>query len=236
MSIKINFPDIGIVKITKKRGLKRLTLSIKPFRIINVTMPYSYSYKKAESFIIEKKDWIISAQKKVSETEKRRTLFTAETNFKTKKRKLVFIPSQKTKIYITNDKITVEYSKNEDLLSPENQDYIRKGIIEALRTEAKEYLPRRTEYLAQKYGFSFNKISVRNAKTRWGSCSGKNNISLNIHLMRLPEHLIDYIILHELCHTVEKNHGKNFWTLLDKVSGNAKSLDKEVRKYSPDIF
>ncbi len=116
------------------------------------------------------------------------------------------------------------------------QEYIRKGIIEALRNEAKNYLPERTDILAQKFGFKYEKVSVRNAKTRWGSCSGKNNISLNIHLMRLPEYLSDYVILHELCHTIEKNHGKKFWTLLDKVTGNAKRLDKELNNYNPNIF
>ncbi len=236
MRKKIIIPDIGVVKITKKRAVKRLTLSIKPFSGINVTIPYSYPFSVAESFVKEKKDWIIKAQKKILQTENQRTLFSPKTKFYTKKRELVFVLSEQTKIYITKTKITVEYEKEENLLSAENQDYIRKGIIEALRFEAKEYLPERTEYLAIKYGFECEKVTVRNAKTRWGSCSGKNNISLNIHLMRLPEHLIDYIILHELCHTVEKNHGKHFWALLDSISGNAKGLDKEIKQYNPSIF
>lgn len=236
MSKLINIPNIGIVKITKKRGLKRMTLSIRPFKPVNITIPYSVSYNSAIAFIHEQEEWIIKTQKKISETKDKRTRFTPNTKFKTAEHELVFILSNKTKIHITNTQINVEYFSEEEFSTVEMQNYIRKGIIEALRFEAKKYLPQRTEYLANKHNFKFNKISVRNATTRWGSCSGKNNISLNVHLMRLPEHLIDYIILHELCHTVEKNHGKNFWALLDKVSGNAKALDKEVKQFNPSIF
>jgi len=184
MSKKILIKDIGSVKITRKKGVRRMTLSVKPFSGINVTIPHSFSFKKAESFVLEKKNWIIKAQKKVSATENTRTLFTPKTTFSTKKHELVFVPSMQTKIYIIHGKILVEYTNEKSLLLPENQDYIRKGIIEALRIEAKEYLPKRTEYLAKKHGFKYGKVTVRNAKTRWGSCSGKNNISLNVHLMR----------------------------------------------------
>ncbi len=236
MSKLINLPHIGIIKITKKRGIRRMTLSLRPFKPVNVTIPYSVSYNSAIAFVQEKEEWILKTQKKLSETKDNRTKFNLKTKFKTKERELVLIHSNKTKIHITDTQIKVEYKNESEFQTLEMQDYIRKGIIEALRFEAKKYLPQRTEYLANMHNFKFNKVSVRNASTRWGSCSGKNNISLNIHLMRLPQHLIDYIILHELCHTVEKNHGKNFWALLDKVSGNAKGLDKEVKQYSPNVF
>jgi len=236
MSKEINISEIGIVKITKRRGVKRMTLSVRPFKPISVTIPYSVSFSAAESFVREKKDWIIRNQKKVSAREGKRTRFTAETKFRTRERELVFVLSNKTQISIIKSYIKIEYTGDEELLTNENQDYIRKGIIEALRLEAKSYIPDRTELLAKKFNFNYSKVSVRNAKTRWGSCSGKNNISLNIQLMRLPDFLIDYIILHELCHTVEKNHGKHFWALLDKVSGDAKGMDKALKAYSPSIY
>ena len=90
--------------------------------------------------------------------------------------------------------------------------------------------------LADKFSFQYNKLSLKNIKSRWGSCSRKNNINLSIHLMRLPDHLIDYVILHELIHTVHHNHSAGFWNLLDDASGGAKRLDKELRKYRLSIF
>ncbi len=233
---EIQIPEIGIVKITKKRGVKRMTLSVKQSSVVTMTIPYSVSFRIAENFIKEKKDWIIRSKKKISEKEKQKTTFSSDTVFSTKNHKLVFIKAAKNKIIITPDFIKVFYTTKEIFQTTDFRNYIQMGIIETLRIEAKEYLPERTEYLARKYNFKYSKVSVRNAKTRWGSCSGKNNISLNIHLMRLPEYLSDYVILHELCHTVEKNHGEKFWTLLDKVSGNAKKFDKELKNYSPNIF
>ena len=101
--------------------------------------------------------------------------------------------------------------------------------IEALRKEAKKILPQRLEELAKKHGFKYNKVAIRNAKTRWGSCSYRNNINLNLHLARLDGDLIDYVILHELCHTVEKNHGAKFWALLHKHMPNATELRKKLK-------
>ena len=97
---------------------------------------------------------------------------------------------------------------------------------------AKEFLEGRIKELADKFGFVYNKITIRNQKTRWGSCSGKNNINLNMQLMNIPNHLIDYVLLHELVHTIVKNHSPLFWITLDRYVGNAKAINKELKKYS----
>jgi len=90
----------------------------------------------------------------------------------------------------------------------------------------------RINELASDFGYTFNRVTIRSQKTRWGSCSTKNNINLNIHLSRLPQHLCDYVLLHELVHTKVKNHSKDFWKELDKsTNSKAKQLDKELGKY-----
>jgi predicted metal-dependent hydrolase len=91
----------------------------------------------------------------------------------------------------------------------------------------------RLKELAAQHGFRYGRAGIRNQKSRWGSCSTRNNISLNIHLLALPGHLRDYVILHELVHTEHKNHSKRFWTRLDElVGGSAKSLRKEMRGWT----
>ncbi len=107
-----------------------------------------------------------------------------------------------------------------------------KAEIEALRMRAKEYLPKRLAELAVQFGFKYGSVSIRVARTKWGSCSGRNEISLSLFLMTLPSHLIDFILIHELCHTVHHNHSAQFHALVNRCVGGAeKALQAELRKY-----
>ena len=100
------------------------------------------------------------------------------------------------------------------------------------KTKARQRLVRELDALAAIHGFTYNKVFIRNQKTRWGSCSAQNNISLNIKLIWLPDELITYVILHELVHTRIKNHSARFWNALEKIKRNAKSLRRELGDYS----
>jgi len=103
--------------------------------------------------------------------------------------------------------------------------------VEALRKKAKAELLPRLAQLAQQYHFSYNQSFIKNNKSNWGSCSAVNNINLNLKLILLPEHLRDYVILHELCHTRIKNHGPRFWMLLNSITdGKAKMYAKELKQ------
>ncbi len=108
--------------------------------------------------------------------------------------------------------------------------------IEINRGQAKRKLTRRLRGLAAKHGFSYSRVSIRNQRTRWGSCSANNNISLNMKLVRLPDGLIDYVILHELVHTRERNHSRDFWTGLDRLVGDAKKMASELRQYGAGLL
>jgi len=107
--------------------------------------------------------------------------------------------------------------------------------IKQIRKKAKGFLPARVEYLAHKHGFKYGKLSFRNQKTRWGSCSSSNNLSLNIALVLLPANLIDYIILHELTHTTEKNHSIAFWAKLSEIYPDYKKARKALRGHTPRL-
>jgi len=104
------------------------------------------------------------------------------------------------------------------------------------RVKAKRKLSRRLNYLSVKYGFTYNRVFIRNQRTRWGSCSHNDNISLNVKLVRLPDELIDYVILHELVHTRFKNHSNQFWDELDKILVNGKGFDARLKRYTLELL
>ncbi len=103
--------------------------------------------------------------------------------------------------------------------------------IERLRREARRLLPPRVAELAAQYGFNYGRVSIRASRTRWGSCSGRNDLSLSLFLMTLPEYLRDFVILHELCHTVHHNHSAAFHALLNRCTGGCEAvLNRELRR------
>lgn len=102
----------------------------------------------------------------------------------------------------------------------------REKVI-ALADEALKVIPERVEYFAKVIGVTYGKITIRNQKTRWGSCSSKENLNFNCLLMLAPPEVLDYVVVHELCHRKQMNHSKAFWLEVEKVLPNY----KEVRKW-----
>lgn len=112
------------------------------------------------------------------------------------------------------------------------QEWLRKVVEEALRKQAKILLPPRLQALALRHGMTYRSTRINSSNSRWGSCSTGGNINLSYHLLLLPPHLVDYVLLHELAHTREMNHGERFWALLNRMTGNqAQALRKELKQY-----
>lgn len=110
--------------------------------------------------------------------------------------------------------------------------------VEALRLQARKELPERLAVLAERYGFSYNRVAIKHNATNWGSCSSKGNINLNLSILRLPGILRDYVLLHELCHLRHQDHGHSFHLLLEHVltdhilreADNGDALAKELAR------
>lgn len=230
----IHIDEIGEVLFKKSRRAKKINISVKPFEGIIVSFPYYVSYKVAEEVAVSKINWIKKNINKIKNYESKKVLYDESTGYTTRTHKLEL--QKKTSgdisVVVKNRKIFVKYPSDLHVHSELVQNSIKFGIERALRIEAKEYLPNRVDALAKEFGFSYTKVYCKNLKSRWGSCSIRNNINLNIHLMRLTDELIDYVILHELCHTVHKNHSKRFWDKLESVSPGSKIIDKKLREFS----
>lgn len=216
-----------------------MRITVKPLQPININIPYGTKEKTLKKFIFDNKGWILKNQKKIQTTENKRTVFKPDTVFRTKYRELKLLPilkSGKPQFEIKNATIIFRYREDSDITQKAYQQMIRDVIEDSLRSEAKYYLPLRVKEFAGLHNVKVNRVTVRKAKTRWGSCSSQNNISLNIHLMRLPNELSDYVILHELAHTLHKNHSREFWSFLESICPNAKEKNRALKNFSPVIW
>jgi len=131
--------------------------------------------------------------------------------------------------------IVVSLPENKSMQDPSATQVVRDAIIEALRVEARGYLTKRLAFLAEQNGFTYERIRFSHSSGRWGSCSSNGTISLNIALMKLPFYLIDYVLIHELSHTVQMNHSDQFWQLVEKGDPDYKTHRRELKKETPSI-
>jgi len=105
-----------------------------------------------------------------------------------------------------------------------------KTEINKYKKQTKKLVEERLKYFNQFYNFKYNRVAIRNQKSRWGSCSAKQNLNFNYRLCLLPTELSDCVIVHELCHLKEMNHSKRFWALMAKAIPNYRSLEKKLKK------
>lgn len=222
--------DLGDIKLVKNAQARRIIVRRKD-DYLQLTYPPGVSVSYIEKTIEEMKPRLF----KLLENKKQQYLFTPQTEFKTFSFALKISESTSTSNYYLKLKdgiLSISCPPDTEYDSPAVQASIRGLIEKVLRYEAKRLFPQKVEALAHRHGFTFSNVKINQSRTRWGSCSSKKDINLSYHCMLLPEYLVDFVILHELCHTKEMNHGERFWLLLDKVSdGKAKELTKELKTF-----
>lgn len=223
--------ELGNITFERSLRAKRLQAKILPDGI-KVILPRGFSEKDGMKFVESVRSKIRQRQSKIQH---RSITINDENPLKT----LTFMAQvQKTDrkdIFssLKNGILTIQYPDFLNCDDEKTQQYFWNSINYFLRKEAKRVLPIRTIELSQKYGFHFTDVKIQASKTRWGSCSRVKRINLSFYLMLLPRYLIDYVILHELCHTIEMNHSEKFWFQMDKVTdGKSKRLRGELKKYS----
>jgi predicted metal-dependent hydrolase len=222
----VQFKQIGPVNFIKNRRSKNIKIRVKPDQSVHVSFPFYVSMFEVSQFVDKNMGWITEQQQKF-ETKKSKI---EAGQFQTKLHSISVIEGSENKTKVNFNEIEIRLK---DFDSDSSRSYLENVMVGIYRFEAKKLLPSRLTELAQKHGFQINKISIRNNKRNWGSCSARNNISLNLQMMKLPDELIDYILLHELVHIRIKNHGPQFWQKLDELTSfRARELSKQVRKFS----
>ena len=184
---------------------KHIKLTVCPYRGLIISAPRKLSNKKVQELLNHHQQWIAQQQQKH-----------ADKNTKI---------DPELKLHAVNEHYFVKIqtgTKNQLIAQQQQLHIIAQDNTHAvqllrqwIRHKAKAYFATRLDYWSQKTGLNYTKLTVRSQKSRWGSCSSRGTISLNDQLIFMPSSILDYIIIHELCHTLEPNHSQRFWAQVE---------------------
>ena len=218
----------GRIIITRNPRARRIIMRVRPDAILMTVPEYA---KEAD---IERALTECGARLKARQQQSQQQTIDKGFSINTEYFRLVIKESCFNKVRLTGSTngYVIEVPQNTDFTSADTQQMLRTAIKGAAKHCAAKVLPQRLKELAERTGFKYKRCTVRDVRSRWGSCSTSGTISLNTQLILLPARLIDYVLLHELCHTVEMNHSDRFWALMDKVTAPAKArtLRAELKK------
>ncbi len=221
------------VRISNRAKFMRLVISRD--RGLEIVTPKKISPSKAKRLLKDHSVWILGKIKIIYEiaeynqfrpiVEGNRILFLG------KKWSLRCDESLNPKgIFFENKAIYLNFTSLNQLDNP--QAIIRNLLTGWYKNQAKEIIHHRVEYYSEKIGVQFNKITIKNQKTRWGSCSSLKNLNFNWRLIMAPPEVLDYIIIHELAHLKELNHSPEFWELVQSVCPNYRHHESWLKNYS----
>ncbi len=191
---------------------KTLSLQINNNAELVVRAPNRLSVEKIEQFIDKKHDWINKKSESIQSKKIQKTSYIEGEKF----------------LYLGNRYPLNINSKNPKKLAFNGNTFSlhsggKEEFLAWYKAAFKKIALPRLEYYAKNHKFNYNQVRLKSQKTLWGSCSGSNNINLNYLLICAPIAVVDYVIVHELCHTVHKNHSKDFWSLVEKILPNYKT-------------
>lgn len=227
---QVTLDEIGAVTLYKRRGNRSLRLSVSAAGEVRVSMPHWLPYKAGEQFARSKAPWILANRASTNLPPLRHGQHVGKAH------RLYFESSfaaAKVGTRLRPNEIYITHPHAVDAEHPSVQQAARSASLRALRKEAEHLLPQRLQMLSQKTGLQYRSVDVKHLKRRWGSCSSAQHITLNIFLMQLPWHLIDYVLAHELTHTKVMRHGAPFWQELEKHVPLAKQLRREINQHQP---
>ena len=229
MEKNIQVKDLGIILLRTSPRAKRYTLKISRGKI-TATMPIGGNESRMLTFILENKERLRKGLEKFPA----RPIIDENFRLQATTFRVHVFRSDVNKFYMQlKEGLLTIACPNDTRFEDEDIQATLKAMLEnALRHEAKRLLPARILRLAKEHGFSISAVKINNSKTHWGSCTIRKSINLSLSLMLLPWHLIDYVLLHELCHTIEMNHSEHFWSLMNKVTNHkAATLRNELKTY-----
>lgn len=231
MEKKIHDNELGEIILRESPRATRYTLKITNGQVF-ATLPAGGDEQRMLRFIAENREKIGRALAKYP----RKALLSETTQLQTATFRLHIFRTDRENFYMKLEEGVLHIAcPNACRFEEEPVQALLKELIEkALRHEANRLLPARLIGLAKQHRFTCTGVKINGSKTHWGSCTPRKSINLSLYLMLLPWHLIDYVLLHELCHTIEMNHSERFWQQMDRVTGGkAIALRQELKAHHP---
>ncbi len=222
-------------KLVKSRRAKYVRIKISASGEVSVVLPQGVAAKHAHGFIKKKSQWIVKTIKAIPEVKNNLFPETLDLKLLDEQWKLNYVKHTPP---LLHDVKLEQISSNTLEIRVATDDWIdvKKLLNKWCRLKAKKIFPEMLEALAEEHGFHFNKISIRSQKTRWGSCASNKNISLNSKLLLMPEYIVKYVMIHELCHTIEMNHSAKFWNLVEDCDPQYRENRKQLKMLGKLIF
>lgn len=228
MSVKeIVIDGVGPVNFHKRKGARSVKISITHDGNVRVSLPFWAPYSAGIQFVESRKDWILN------ERPQQTILAQGARIGKTHHITFESGSGQTPTSRLTANQVRILLPIGTRWDDDTAQAAARNGAIKALKKEARMLLPHRLRTLAEQHGYSFTSVTVKQLTGRWGSCSDKQEITLNCFLMQLPWDLIDYVLLHELAHTKVMAHGTPFWTEMARALPTVQNYRKLIKTYKP---
>ena len=230
---QVTLEGIGAVTLYKRRGNRSLRLSIGAGGEVRVSMPHWLPYKAGAQFAASRALWIEANRPKTAGV-------LLEHGHAIGKAHHIYFEASPTADKVTtrvaDSVIRITHPTTLSRADSAVQRAAQRAGLRALKQEAEALLPRRLRDLAAQHDYSYSSVQVKQLKSRWGSCSSHQEITLNLFLMQLPWHLIDYVLMHELAHTKVMQHGTPFWQEMLQHNPAAKRLRKEIGQHQPILI
>lgn len=224
--------EFGPVTITKRRGSKSVRLRVTPDGTIKITLPPWVPYSAGLAFLEQKRAWVTSELGSRSAVLEPGQMIGRD-------HILQFIPddaSVSCRVRTTTSAVRVHHPVSCSVYDHSVQAAAVRGSKKALQQQAEASLPNRLKQLSELTGLSYESVSIRQLKSRWGSCSSSKHVTLNYFLMVLPDALVDYVLIHELAHTQYMNHSRDFWNLVGTFIADVPAMRRQMRQYQPSVF
>jgi predicted metal-dependent hydrolase len=214
-----------VVHYVRNRRARRYVLRLRPDGSVRVTMPMRGSRREAHAFVERCREWI--GRQRRREVEKRCAWADGTP---------LLLRGVPTRVLVQPAAVGLRIVWGDVETRATGADEVRVELEAALRARAAAELPGRVSAFAERLGLTIGRVTIRNQRTRWGSCSSSGAISLNWRLLQMPAAVADYIILHELMHLKQPNHSRGFWVLVAEACPGYRKAERWLRRHTHDLL